>query len=198
MATRQGKRRLPPSARNTGHQRLLIAVAAVVVVAIAATAVVTRPAPATAQACAPTSASIGTGVGQCAPNFTLDNVQGKSVSLSNFHGHPVLIHFWAVGCTTCAAEYPDFSRIVRAYVPKGLVVLAVDAWGEQPALIRRWQDAHHLPANFLVDEPQAVVRQYGAPGTPTTFFIDRTGHITASNSGPLSFGDYQKNLARIV
>src|SRR5947207_2437561 len=103
MATRQGKRRLPSPARNTGHQRLLITVAAVAVVASAAAAVVTRPAPPTARACAPTSASIGTGVGQCAPNFTLDNVQGKSVSLSNFRGHPVLIHFWAVGCTTCAA-----------------------------------------------------------------------------------------------
>ncbi|HKC75912.1 MAG TPA: redoxin domain-containing protein, partial [Chloroflexota bacterium] len=127
MATRQGKRRLPSPARNTAFLRLLIAVAAVAVVAIAAMAMVTRPAPATAQACAPSSASTGTGVGQCAPNFTLDDVQGKSVSLSNFHGHLVLIHFWAVGCTTCAAEYPDFSRIVRAFVPKGLVVLAVDA-----------------------------------------------------------------------
>jgi peroxiredoxin len=170
-----------------------------VVVLLGTTLLLTRSVPPTVQAsCAARGARAGVSTGQCAPNFTLADVQGKPVSLAQFRGHPILLHFWAVACTTCAAEYPDFSRAVRAYVPKGLTVLAVDAWGEPPPLVQQWQARHHLPATLLIDQPQEIVREYGVQGTPTTFFIDRTGHIVTSSSGPLTYADFQSNIRRIV
>ena len=179
----------------------LVAGAAVVVIAliaVVATAVIHGAVPATAQVCAPNSPEAGTQVGECAPNFTLDDPAGRSVSLAQFLGHPVMIHFWAVGCTTCAAGYPDFSRIVRSYTPKGLTVLAVDAWGEPSTMIQTWQNSHHLPATLLVDQPQAVVNRFGVQGTPTTFFVDRTGHIVATSPGPLSYSGYRDRIAKIL
>ncbi|MDQ2831555.1 MAG: TlpA family protein disulfide reductase, partial [Chloroflexota bacterium] len=82
--------------------------------------------------------------------------------------------------------------------PRGVRVVAVDAWGEEPALVRQWQAGHHLPATLLIDQPQAVVRQYGVQGTPTTLFIDRTGRITASNTGPLTYADFQHTLTGLL
>jgi peroxiredoxin len=175
------------------------AVGLAVVVLLGATLLLTRSAPPTVQAsCSTRGATTGVSPGQCAPNFTLPDVQGKSVSLAQFRGHPILLHFWAVACTTCAAEYPDFARAVRADVPRGLTVLAVDAWGEPPSLVQRWQASYHLPATLLIDQPQEIVREYGVQGTPTTFFIDRTGHIVTSSSGPLTYADFQSNIRRIV
>ena len=103
-----------------------------------------------------------------------------------------------MACTTCAAEYPAFSRAVRADVPKGLTVLAVDAWGEPPSMVQQWQAHHHLPATLLIDQPQEIVRAYGVQGTPTTFFIDRTGRIVSSSSGPLTYAAFQSNVRRIL
>ncbi len=188
-----------PTASWAGRRpALLPALVGVVVVALlAATVLFTRPAT-VAASCAAAGATTGLAVGQCAPDFTLDDAQGRRVSLAGTRGHPLLIHFWAVGCTTCRAEYPDFSRAVAAYEPKGLRVLAVDAWGESAPLVRQWRTSHHLQATFLIDEPQAVVRQYGVQGTPTTLFVDRQGRITGSHTGPLGYADFQSALAGIV
>ncbi len=189
-----------PGAAPRRRPRLVLTTAGVVVIALlAATMLLTRSAPASvAAACATTGASTGLGSGQCAPTFTLSDLQGHRVSLTDFRGHPVLLHFWAVGCPSCAAEYPDFARAVAAYAPKGVRVVAVDAWGETPALVRQWQASHHLPATLLIDQPQAVVRQYGVQGTPTTIFIDRTGRITGSNTGPLTYAGFQHALTGLL
>lgn len=194
-------------ARSTGSvgsavsRRRLLAPAIMgllVVVLLGATLVFTRQTPAAEASCAARGAATGLAAGQCAPNFTLAQPDGHSVSLTAFRGRPVLLHFWAVACTTCAAEYADFSRAVAAFTPKGLRVLSVDAWGEAPALVQQWRASHHLNATFLIDQPQAVVRQYGVQGTPTTVFIDRTGRITASNSGPLAYAAFQHGIAGIL
>jgi peroxiredoxin len=187
-----------PAARA---RRLLLSGAAglAVVVLLGATLLFTRSAPTTVQAsCAARGARTGVSSGQCAPTFTLADAEGRPISLAQFRGHPILLHFWAVACTTCAAEYPAFARAVRADVPKGLTVLAVDAWGEPPSMVQQWQAHHHLPAALLIDQPQEVVREYGVQGTPTTFFIDRTGRIVTSSSGPLTYAAYQSNVRGIM
>jgi cytochrome c biogenesis protein CcmG/thiol:disulfide interchange protein DsbE len=196
---RTGAQSLAPRAA-TRSRRLLVfgAVGLAVVVLLGATLLATRSAPTVQASCAARGARTGVSVGQCAPTFTLANAQGRPVSLAQFRGHPILLHFRAVACTTCAAEYPDFARAVRADVPKGLTVLAVDAWGEPPSMVQQWQARRHLPATLLIDQPQEIVREYGVQGTPTTFFIGRTGRIISSSSGPLTYAAFQSNVSRIL
>lgn len=185
--------------RSVARRRWLLPAVGVIVVivALAAALALKTPSTATAQTCTQGKA-MGLAVGQCAPDFTLKDLRDANVSLAAYRGHPVLIHFWAVGCPTCAGEYPDFSRIVRQYRSRGLVVLAVDAWGEPKPLIAQWQSSHHLPATILVDVPTAVYNLYHGEGTPTSYFIDRRGRITYSMSGPLSYAQYQQHLAKII
>ncbi len=191
-------RRTRPMTGQARRRWLLPAAAVVVVImALAAAVALKTPSTATAQSCS-TSKAVGLAVGQCAPNFTLKDLSDANVSLSAYRGRPVLIHFWAVGCPTCAGEYPAFSRIVRQYRSRGLVVLAVDAWGEPKPLIAQWQSSHHLPAAILVDVPTAVYNLYHGEGTPTSYFIDRQGRIAFSVSGPLSYAQYQQHLAKIM
>lgn len=199
MAKRRVMQRMRQGrAAGTRRRRWLLPSAAViVVVALAAAVALKTPATVTAQGCS-SGGPTGLAVGQCAPNFTLQDLSDRNVSLATFRGHPVLIHFWAVGCTTCAAEYPEFSRIVRQYRSRGLVVLAVDAWGEPKPLVADWQNTHHLPATLLIDVPTAVYNLYHGEGTPTSYFIDRQGRVTFSVSGPLSYAQYRQHLAKII
>jgi peroxiredoxin len=202
MVTKQRRQRtgqLDAPAKARRRRAPLLAIAGVAaLLLLAATALVPHGSPATALACAGKDAKTGLAVGQCAPDFTLSNLQGRPVSLASFRGRPVLLHFWAVGCTTCKAEYPDFSRAVRTYTVKGLAVVAVDAWGESTPMVQGWQDAHHLAATLLVDTSQAVPSMYNGTTTPTTYVIDRDGRVTFSQTGPLSYNDFQRHISSIM
>lgn len=87
---------------------------------------------------------------------------------------------------------------MRQYVPRGLKVVTVESWNSPTPMVQQWQNSHHLPAAMLVDVAAEVPQLYGVSGTPTTFFIDSKGRITASFSTPLSYSGYQSNIARIM
>src|SRR5215470_2511743 len=59
-------------------------------------------------------------VGQAAPEFQLQELDGVSVSLSDFRGHPSVLLFWTSWCSFCKAEAPQFNRLVRRYRAKGV------------------------------------------------------------------------------
>lgn len=204
MATKQQLSRLRGQRTRTFRNgwspnfRLLMAVGAAALVVLAVTALLPRTATTRALACSGADAKTGLDVGQCAPDFTLSDLRGKRVSLASFRGHPVLLHFWAAGCSTCKAEYPDFLRVVAAYRPRGLDVLAVDAWGETLPLVQDWQDGHHLPATLLVDPSTGVASMYHGTGTPTTYLIDRAGRVAFGQTGPLSYAVYQHQIDKVL
>jgi hypothetical protein len=87
---------------------------------------------------------------------------------------------------------------VNAYQPKGLKVLAVNAWGEPLPVIQEWQSTYHLPAEILVDPPEAVFGLYQGSGTPTSFFIDRKGRIADSYAGQESYADFATRIGKIL
>ncbi len=206
-ATQQSTTRRSAPARPVSPRRRVIIpgviAVAVVAVLLAATLLFKQPTPipagsGAATPCGSSGAATGVLVGQCAPDFTLDDISGRSVSLSSYLGHPVLLHFWAVACTSCRAEFPDFSRAVSTYTPKGLKVVAVDAWGESAHMVADWQGINHLQATMLVDPSVGVPQQYNGTGTPTTYFIDRNGRIAAKNTGQSTYDYFQQNISHIV
>lgn len=180
-------------------RRVPLALGAVGVVALAlvATAVLVRPPAATAQSCA-SGAHSGLGAGQCAPTFTLADLQNRRVSLAALRGRPLLLHFWGVPCTSCRAEYPAFLRAIHTYEPRGLTVVAVESWDSPLPLVQAWQQSHHLPAIMLVDPDGAAPALYGVTGTPTTVYIDRKGRISASVAATESYADFAAHIARIL
>jgi len=194
---RDGSKATERGGTRSRRRPLLLAVGAVVVAALAATALVAHPATTTALACGP-GAKTGVLAGQCAPNFTLADSQGRRVSLSSLRGHPILLHFWGIPCTTCRAEYPDFSRAVRDYAPRGVDVLMVDAWRDSAPLLHDWQASHRLPARVLVDVPLAAAVLYGVNSTPTNVFVDRAGRIAYAVSSPLTSAQYAQQFKAIM
>jgi len=97
MVTKQRRQRtgqLDAPAKARRRRAPLLAIAGVAaLLLLAATALVPHGSPATALACAGKDAKTGLAVGQCAPDFTLSNLQGRPVSLASFRGRPVLLHF---------------------------------------------------------------------------------------------------------
>ncbi len=117
----------------------------------------------------------GTGVGQRAPDFTLVDLDGRAIRLSDLRGEPVLLNFWATWCPPCRAEMPELARV--AGEQQGNVrVVGVNLQGE-PGEVRSFaaQAGVHFP--ILLDRDLAVAHNYLVRAIPTTYFLDRDGVI---------------------
>jgi thiol-disulfide isomerase/thioredoxin len=60
-----------------------------------------------------------------APDFTLNDTQGRPVTLSGYKGKVVLLDFWATWCPACQSEIPWYVKFAKEYQRKGLVVIGV-------------------------------------------------------------------------
>lgn len=127
--------------------------------------------------------------GQKAPDFTLNDINGKPVSLSSFKGKVVLLNFWATWCPPCRAEIPSMNRLQEKLKSRGLVVIAVstDNRIDEP---KRFVQQN--PVNFIVlhDSNLKVSRTiYKVFMMPTTFLIDRRGIIVEKYFGEQDWTD---------
>ncbi|MCK4722472.1 MAG: TlpA family protein disulfide reductase [Dehalococcoidia bacterium] len=120
---------------------------------------------------------------QYAPDFTLQNIDGESVTLSDFRGKPVMLTFWTTRCPACELQAPYIQAFRDEWSSEKVELLTVDV-GENPALVHDFVSSQGFTYPVLLD-PQGVVAQaYGIPGVPTTFFIDAEGIGRAYKIGP--------------
>ena len=115
-------------------------------------------------------------VGEAAPNFELQNLDGQSISLSSLKGKPVLVNFWATWCGPCVSEMPYIQEIHEDWSDSGLMVLAIN-WGESASEVEQFLQAHNLSLPVLLDTKNVVAPKYGIRYIPTTFFIDKDGIV---------------------
>ncbi len=140
----------------------------------------------------------GHGVNQPAPPFTLKDLQGRTVSLADYRGRPVLVNFWASWCGPCQQEFPQFVAARTAHAAQGLEVLGVIYKDSTDAALRFMKD-HGAEWPGLVDPGGSVATAYGVNiGIPVTFFIDRAGIVRAVSYGPPPQEALDADLARIL
>jgi peroxiredoxin len=135
-------------------------------------------------------------VGDTAYNFTLDDLNGQPVSLTDFRGRPVIVNFWATWCAPCRIEMPVFQELYERHQDDGLVILALDQ-AEPPEVARDYfYDQMGLTFTPLLDVDSQVATEYGSHGVlPSTFFIDSAGSVAAIHRGPLTEGQAVGYLA---
>lgn len=121
---------------------------------------------------------------EVAPDFTLTDLEGNSVSLSDYSGTPVLVNFWATWCPPCRSELPLIQRYQDKYGDE-FVVLAVDG-GETAEDVQSFVDAQGYTMKFLLDPDFAVAELYQVRGFPTSLFIDANGAIQKVHIGELT------------
>ena len=150
----------------------------------ATTPATSAPASTPAEVPGPAAAPVGITVGKSAPDFTLEDLAGNSVSLHQFRGHVVILDFWASWCAPCRASMPTLDKFASEYHDKGLVMIGVslDRSGSDASSFLKQNNYHRLIALWgSVSASQAVARQYGVSGIPHTFVIDPNGVIRFSD-----------------
>jgi thiol-disulfide isomerase/thioredoxin len=124
--------------------------------------------------------------GKAAPAFTLVNLDGKKVSLSDFKGHPVLVNFWATWCAPCKVEMPWFEEFNKRYGAQGLVILGladdVDS-GKDKIAKEAKKTGVTYPILLTDGKVQKSYSPAGMDYLPMSFYVDRNGIIVEETAG---------------
>ena len=116
------------------------------------------------------------------PDFTLKDLDGNNVSLSQFRGdRPVLIAFWATWCDFCKEEIPDLTRLQNELGDR-LKILAIDIQ-ESAIKVAPLVKARGINYTVLLDEEGEVSSAYGVVGIPTLVLVDKEGVGVAAENG---------------
>ena len=132
-------------------------------------------------------------VDELAPDFRLQDLDGRVVMLSDFRGKTVILNFWATWCPPCREEMPEFQAIWDERGTGGsddLVVLAVNFLRDDSVgAATKFIEANEFTFPVVFDTTRGdVAARYGVRGLPATFFIDRNGIVRTTALGPV-FGN---------
>lgn len=123
-----------------------------------------------------------------APDFTVLDVEGNSVSLSDFFGKPIVINFWATWCGPCKSELPAFQSLSESYGQDVtfLMVNMTDGSRDTVDGVKEFlaDNSYTFPVYF--DTKQNAATAYGAYSIPATVFIDTEGMVVNAYLGAMS------------
>ena len=122
-------------------------------------------------------------IGELAPDFTLKNLDGEEVSLSDYKGKIVLINFWATWCKFCDVEMPDLNNVDKKN--DDVVVLAVNVQEEQPKVSEYIKEGGY-DFEVVLDTKGNISRNYLVSSFPTTYAVDKEGILVGGVPGMLT------------
>lgn len=111
-----------------------------------------------------------------APPFTLRDVKGKEIRLSDFKSQVIYLDFWGTWCPPCVEETPHLNALYQEYTDQGFVVMGV-ALGDTKKTLERYVDKMKVTYPVALGDTQIVQDYKGIIFLPTAFLIDRKGMI---------------------
>ena len=126
--------------------------------------------------------------GKNAPDFSVEDIEGKTHKLSDYQGRNVVVVFWATWCPACNLEIPHLIDLRNMFAEDKLAIMSIS--NEEPEHLKHFAESKGI--NYTVTslgdsplpEPFANVTSI-----PTTFFIDPEGKITFAAVGVVSLAD---------
>ncbi len=135
-----------------------------------------------------------------APDFTLQTLDGETLTLSELRGKKVILNFWATWCPPCRTEMPHLQEYYEKYSETDNVeIVAVNAtYREQSEeKVQQFIDSFNLTFPIALANEEETLNLYEVLTIPSTFFIDTDGQIQHYIVGPLdesAVHDYVQKL----
>ncbi len=116
-----------------------------------------------------------------APDFTLNDLDGKAVSLSEYRGKVVVIDFWATWCPPCRKGIPDFVEMQEEYGRDKFIVLGINLDQGTPdkvlPMVKDFAQNYKINYPVLMHDQSIVFAYGGIQSIPTTFIVDQNGKV---------------------
>ncbi|KKE78745.1 TlpA family protein disulfide reductase [Oceanobacillus caeni] len=138
----------------------------------------------------------GIEVGNKAPDFEIETLNGEKVSLSDYKGKPVMLNFWATWCPPCQVEMPDMQKFHEKHE---VVVLAVNLLDTEMKRdhVQKFVDEFGMTFTIGLDGDGAVSSKYRINPIPTTYMIDSKGIIRHKSLGAMPYETMVEHLNKM-
>ncbi len=117
-----------------------------------------------------------------APAFSLTDITGKPLNLSDYRGNVVMLDFWATWCGPCRIEIPDFIEFQKRYGAQGFTMIGI-SMDDSPEPVVDFYKELQMNYPVAIGNDRLGELYGGMPGLPTTFLIGRDGRIYAKHVG---------------
>jgi cytochrome c biogenesis protein CcmG/thiol:disulfide interchange protein DsbE len=135
---------------------------------------------------------------KAAPDFSLQDSSGKTVTLKEYRGKVVLLDFWATWCHGCKQEIPWFSEFHKTYGAKGLAVVGVSMDEGGWNVVKPFLAEAHVPYQMLLGN-DATAQRYRIQTMPDTYLIDQEGRLAAAYpGGVVDKGNVEANIKALL
>ncbi len=133
--------------------------------------------------------------GEPAPDFTLPDLDGNLVTLSDFRGKAVIIDFWATWCPPCIFQVPELNQFWKAHKDSGdVMVLGVAVDVEGAEVVAPWVAEQGVEYTIVVGD-ENLARKFGALGFPTLAIVTPEGTLDSLHVGLIEVAELESLIA---
>ena len=131
------------------------------------------------------------------PDFTVTDIDGKKLTLSDYKGKVVLLDFWATWCSPCRAEIPHFVEMQQKYGPQGFQVIGI-SMDDDAKPVRDFYQQYKINYPVAVGDDKLAESFGGVLGLPVNFVIDREGRIVGKYLGATETSVFDKAVGDLL
>jgi|SRR5271165_2785763 len=135
--------------------------------------------------------------GNSVPDFTVTDLDGRKLSLSDYKGKVVLLDFWATWCTPCRAEIPHFVEMQQKLGPQGFQVIGI-SMDDDAKPVRDFYRDYKINYPVAVGDNKLAESFGGVLGLPVNFIIDRDGRIVGKYLGATETSVFDKAVGDLL
>ena len=136
--------------------------------------------------------------GEKAYEFSLNDLNGKTYSLTDFKGKVVILDFWDTWCPPCKAEIPDFIDLHNEYKDQGFVMIGAAIGRQGENAVRQFIRDYKIPYLNLMANMETIQGYGSFNSIPTTFVIDRQGYIYKKYTGVVSKETFEEDIKTLL
>jgi peroxiredoxin len=133
-----------------------------------------------------------------APDFSLKDVNGREVKLSDYKGKVVLLNFWATWCGPCKIEIPWFIDFEQRFKDRGFAVLGVSMDEDGWESVKPYLEGRKVNYRVVIGNDEVADQYGGVSSLPTSFILDQTGRIASVHVGLVSKSVYQNEIEHLL
>ena len=137
---------------------------------------------------------------EAAPDFSVTDVNGKEVKLSDFKGKPVVLNFWATWCGPCKIELPGFDALNTEYKDKVqfMMINLVDGARETVEGSKKFVEENGYSFPLFFDVTGEAATAYGTYSIPVTVLVDADGNIVKTRVGTIDESLLRKYIEELL
>ena len=121
-------------------------------------------------------------IGDKAPDFTVQDLENNTISLSDYTGYPVVLRFWSTDCEYCKVDTPIFNFYFNKYKKDGLKVVYINSIADEET-VRNFVGALEIDFPVVIDKDAMIAKSYRVRIVPQTIIISPDQTILAAILG---------------